>query len=179
MKQYINLRDPRHPRPRFRRIEVNLPLQPCHQQRWPAPRRSTSNVGSEDARNREPASRHHTKVGDLLLQAPLQAKPARVLPQYDERSLSTSLDSQPMHGGADATGQSAIANDATAPTHRRRNPGERLRGGPTLPEPAVPSVAIGHESESIRQRGLRRWGFSNPPEAVTRLPDGRHHLERF
>ena len=69
MQQYSNLRDPRHPRPRFRRIEVNMPLQPCHQQRWRAPRRSTSNISSQDARNREPASRHHTKVGDLLLQA--------------------------------------------------------------------------------------------------------------
>jgi hypothetical protein len=28
-------------------------------------------------------------------------------------------------------------------------------------------------------RGLGRQGFSNPPEAVTRLLDGRHHLERF
>src|ERR671912_2483116 len=107
-------------------------------------------ISSQDARNREPASRHHTKVGDLL-QAPLQAKPARVLPQYDERSHSTSLDSQPIHGGADATGQSAIANDATAPTHRRRNPGESLHGGPTLPEPAIPPVAVGHEREPIRQ----------------------------
>jgi len=151
MQQYSNLRDPRHPRPRFRRIEVNMPLQPCHQQRWRAPRRSTSNISSQDARNREPASRHYTKVGDLLLQALLQAKPARVLPQYDERSHSTSLDSQPIHGGADATGQSAIANDATAPTHRRRNPGESLRGGPTLPEPAIPPVAVGHEREPIRQ----------------------------
>jgi hypothetical protein len=151
MQQYSNLRDPRHPRPRFRRIEVNMPLQPCHQQRWSAPRRSTSNISSQDARNREPASRHHTKVGDLLLQAPLQAKAARVLPQYDERSHSTSLDSQPIHGGADATGQSAIANDATAPTHRRRNPGESLHGGPTLPEPAIPPVAVGHEREPIRQ----------------------------
>ncbi len=178
MQQYSNLRDPRHPRPRFRRIEVNMPLQPCHQQRWRAPRRSTSNISSQDARNREPASRHHTKVGDLLLQAPLQAKPARVLPQYDERSHSTSLDSQPIHGGADATGQSAIANDATAPTHRRRNPGESLHGGPTLPEPAIPPVAVGHEREPIRQ-GPAAIGFSNPPEAVTRLLDGRHHLERF
>src|SRR4051812_36970424 len=168
MQQYSNLRDPRHPRPRFRRIEVNMPLQPCHQQRWRAPRRSTSNISSQDARNREPASRHHTKVGDLLLQAPLQAEPARVLPQYDERSHSTSLDSQPMHGGADATGQSAIANDATAPTHRRRNPGESLHGGPTLSETAIPPVAVGHEREPIRQgltpqpfgdrvRGLSRW----------------------
>src|SRR4051812_2345507 len=177
MQQYSNLRDPRHPRPRFRRIEVNMPLQPCHQQRWRAPRRSTSNISSQDARNREPASRHHTKVGDLLLQAPLQAKPARVLPQYDQRSLSTSLDSQSMHSGADATGQSATANDATAPAHRRRNPGESLRGGPTLPEPAIPPVAVGHQRESIRQEPAA-IGFSNPPEAVTRL-DGRHHLERF
>ena len=140
-----------------------MPLQPCHQQRWRAPRRSTSDISSQDARNREPAPRHHTKVGDLLLQAPLQAKPARVLPQYDERSLSTSLDSQPMHGGADATGQSAIANDATAPTHRRRNPGERLRGGPTLPEPAIPPVAVGHERESIRQTEPRwsAWTYSS------------------
>jgi hypothetical protein len=128
-----------------------MPLQPCHQQRWRAPRRSTSNISSQDARNREPASRHHTKVGDLVLQSPLQAKPARVLPQYDERSHSTSLDSQPMHRGADATGQSATANDATAPTHRRGNPGERLHRGPTLLEPAIPPVAAGHEREPIRQ----------------------------
>jgi hypothetical protein len=151
MQQYSKLGDPRHPQPRFRRIEVNMPRQPRHQQRWRAPGRSTSNISSQNARNREPASRHHTKVGDLLLQAPLQAKPARVLPQYDERSHSTSLDSQPIHGGADATGQSAIANDATAPTHRRRNPGESRHGGPTLPEPAIPPVAIGHEREPIRQ----------------------------
>jgi len=174
MQQYSNLRDPHHPRPRFRRIKVKMPLQPCHQQRWRAPRRSTSNISSQDARNREPASRHHTKVGDLLLQAPLQAKPARVLPQYDERSLSTSLDSQPIHGGADATGQSAIANDATAPTHRRRNPGESLHGGPTLPEAAIPPVAVGHEPR-LFVRSLWRRGFSNPREAVTRLLDGRHH----
>src|SRR3954447_3813137 len=149
MQQYSNLRDPRHPRPRFRWIEVNMPPQPCHQQRWRAPRRSTSDISGQDARNREPASRHHTKVGDLLLQTPLQAKPARVLPQYDERSRTTSLDSHPMHGGADATGQSAIANDATPPTHRRRNPGESLRRGPTLPEPAIPPVAVGHHRESM------------------------------
>src|SRR3954466_1158577 len=151
MQQHSNPRDPRQPRPRFRRIEVNLPAQPCHQQRWRVPRPSTSNISSQDARNREPASRHDTEVGDLLLQAPLQAKPARVLPQYDERSLSTSLDSQPMHGGADATGQSAMADDATAPTHRRRNPGESLHGGPMLPELAIPPVAVGHEREPIRQ----------------------------
>jgi hypothetical protein len=178
MQQYSNLRDPRHPRPRFRRIEVNMPLQPCHQQRWCAPRRSTSNISSQDAGHREPASRHHTKVGDLLLQAPPQAKPARVLPQYDERSHSTSLDRQPVHGGADATGQSAIANDATAPAHRRGNPGESLHGGPTLPEPAIPPVTVGHEREPIRQ-GPAPIRVSNPPEAVTRLLDGRHHLERF
>src|SRR3954454_16454895 len=172
MQQYSNLRDPRHPRPRFRRIEVNMPRQPCHQQRWLAPRRSTSNISSQDARNREPASRHHTKVGDLLLQAPVQPKPARLLPQHDERSHSTSLDSQPMHGGADATGQSATANDPTAPTHRGRNPGERLHGGPTLPEAAIPPVAGGHEREPIRQ-GPTAIGVSNPPEAVTRLLDGR------
>jgi hypothetical protein len=177
MQQYSNLRDPRHPGPRFRRIEVNMPRQPCHQQRRRAPRRSTSNISSQDARNREPASRHHTKVGDLLLQAPLQAKAARVLPQYDERSYSTSLDSQPIHGGADATGQSAIANDATAAPHRRRDPGESLRGGPTLPEPAIPPVAVGHEREAIRQ-GPAEIGVSNPPEALTRLLDGRHHRAR-
>ena len=34
-------------------------------------------------------------------------------------------------------------------------------------------------SASLFVRGLRRYGFSNPPEAVTRLLDGRHHLERF
>src|SRR3954464_6846328 len=150
MQQYSNLRDPRHPRPRFRRIEVNMAPQPCHQQRWRAPRRSTSNISGQNARSGEPASRDDTKVGDLLLQAPPQAKPARVLPQYDESSLSTSLDSQLMHGGADATGQSAIADDATALTHRRRNPRESLRGGPTPREPAIPPVAVGHERDFIR-----------------------------
>ena len=54
-----------------------------------------------------------------------------------------------MHGGADATGQSAMANDAAAPTHRRRNPGESLRGGPTLREPAIPPVAVGHWSATL------------------------------
>src|SRR5690348_13608210 len=148
MQQYGNLGDPRQPRPGFRRIEVKMPLQPCHQQRWRAPRRSTSNISSQDAWNREPASRHHTEVGDLLLQAPLQAKPARVLPQHDERPHATSLDSQPVHGGADATGQPAIANDATAPAHRRRNPGESLHGGPALPEPAIPPIADGTSGAS-------------------------------
>ena len=143
MQQHGNLRDPRHPRPRFRRIEVNMPRQPRHQQRWRAPRRSTSNISGQDARNREPASRHHAKVGDLLLQGPLQAKPARVLPQYDERSHSTSPGSQPMRSRADATGQPAIANDATAPTHRRRNPGESLHGAPTLPAHAL-RLGAGH-----------------------------------
>src|SRR5690349_11722620 len=179
MQQYSNLRDPRHPRPRFRRIEVNMPLQPCHQQRWRAPRRSTSNISSQDARNREPASRHHTKVGDLLLQAPLQAKPARVLPQYDERSHSTPLDSQPIHGGADATGQSAIANDATAPTHRRRNPGESLHGGPTLPEPAIPPVAVGHEREPIRQGLVAATPYGTGPAYDPRLVHNfSHHQPR-
>ena len=128
-----------------------MPLQPCHQQRWCVPRRNTSDISSHDARDREPASRDHTKVGDLLLQACLEVKPARVLPQYDERSHSASLDSQPVHGGTDATGQSAMANDATARTHRRRNPGESLRGRPTLPEPAIPPIAVGHEREHNRE----------------------------
>ena len=125
-----------------------MPLQPCHQQRWRATRRSTSNISSQDARNREPASRHHTKVGDLLLQAPLQAKPARVLPQYDERSHSTSLDSQPIHGGADATGQSAIANDATprpidAATQARVSAeGRRCLNPPSLQSPSVMSASL-------------------------------------
>jgi hypothetical protein len=166
MQQCSNLRDPRHPRPTFRRIEVNMPRQPGHQQRWRAARRSASNISSQDARNREPASRHHTKVGDLLVQGPLQARSARVLPQHDKRSHSTSLDSHPIHGGADATGQSAIANDATASTHRRRNPGESLHRGPTLPEPAIPPVAVSHEREPIHQ-GHAAMGVSNPPEAVT------------
>jgi hypothetical protein len=34
-------------------------------------------------------------------------------------------------------------------------------------------------SASLCVRGLRRQGFSNQPEAATRLLDGRHHLERF
>lgn len=165
MQQYSDLRDPRHPRPWFRRIEVNMPWQPCHQQRRRAPGRSTRSISSQDARNREPASRHHAQVGDLLLQAPLQAKPVRVLPQYDERSRSTSLDSQPIHGGADATGHSAMANDATALAHRRRNPGESLRAGPTLPEPAIPPVAVGHVREAILQEPAA-IGVFYPPEAV-------------
>src|SRR4051812_33894287 len=144
MQQYSNLRDPRHPRPRFLRSEVNMPRQPCHQQRWRAPRRTTNNISGQDARNREPAARHHSKVGDLLLQVPLHANPGRVLTEYDERSHSTSLNGQPMYGGADPTGQSAIANDATAPTHRPPNPGESLHGGPTLQKSAIPPVAEGH-----------------------------------
>jgi hypothetical protein len=68
-----------------------------------------------------------------------------------------------MHGGADPTGQSATANDATAPTHRRRHPGESLPRGPPLPEPAIPPVAAGHEREPIGasargvQPGNRPW----------------------
>ena len=192
MQQCSNFCDPRHPRPGVRRIEVNMSLQPCHQQRWRAPRRSTSNISSHDARNREPASRDHAKVGDLLLQAPLQAKAARVLPQYDERSHSTSLDSQPIHRRADATGQSAIANDATAPTHRRRNPGERLLRGPTLPEPAVPPVALGHERRAYSSgaRGDSRFPpargsdprlLGRPPQAdpsTRKLLDGPTGYER-
>jgi hypothetical protein len=170
MQQYGNLRDPRHPRPRFRRIEGNMPRQPCHQQRWRAPGRSTSNISSQDAGNRKPASRHHPKVGDLLLQALLQAQPARVLPEDDERSQATSLDSQPMDGRADATGQSAVADDATAPTRRRRSPGQSLRGGPALREPAVPPVAAGHERDAMRPgpaaigvfRAGRRGGRPSP-----------------
>ena len=34
-------------------------------------------------------------------------------------------------------------------------------------------------SPSLFVRDLRRYGFPNPPEAVTRLLDDRHHLERF
>jgi hypothetical protein len=68
-----------------------------------------------------------------------------------------------MYGGAHATGHSAMANDTTALAHRRRNPGESLRGGPTLSEPAVPPIAIGHEHEPIR-RGTARTGNSDRPE---------------
>jgi hypothetical protein len=94
-----------------------MPRQPRHQQRWRAPRRGTRNISGQDARNRDPAARHHTEVGDLPLQVRLHANPGGVLPQDDERSHSTSLDGQPMYGGTDATGQSAMANDVTAPTH--------------------------------------------------------------
>src|SRR5438874_2113148 len=76
--------------------------------------------------------------------AAMTPNPAWVLPHDDERSHSTSLDGQPMYGGADATGQSAMANDATAATHRLRNPGESLHGGPTLQERGIPPVAEGH-----------------------------------
>jgi hypothetical protein len=34
-------------------------------------------------------------------------------------------------------------------------------------------------SASLFVRGLRQYGFFNRPEAVTRLLDGRHRLERF
>jgi hypothetical protein len=34
-------------------------------------------------------------------------------------------------------------------------------------------------SASLFVKGLRQYGFSNPPEAVTGLLDGRHRLERF
>ena len=175
MQQYSNLGDPRHPRPRFRRIEVNMPLQPCHQQRWRAPRRSTSNISSQDARNREPASRHHTKVGDLLPQAPLQAKPALVLPQYDERSHSTSLDSQPMHGGADATGQSATANDAICPDHRRRNPGrESTSRADRSRELAIPPVAVG--TSASRSSGACHTGCQPPGQEVECPPAAARNL---
>ena len=135
--------------------------QPRHQQRWRAPRRSTRNISGQDARDRQPAPRHHTKVGDLLLQARLLAKPGRVLPQDDEPSHPTSLDRQSIHGGADATGQSAMANDATAPTHRRRDPGESLHGGPSLPEAVIPPVAVGHERETCPS-GPTAPGVSSP-----------------
>jgi DDE superfamily endonuclease len=142
-----------------------MPWQPGHQQRWRASRRSTGDISSQDARDRQSASGHHAKVGDLFLHGRLKAEPARVLPQDDERSRSPSLDSHPMYGGADATGQSAIANDATAPAHRRRNPGESLRGGPTLPEPAVSPVAVGHERDPIRQRAHGDKGISSTAAA--------------
>src|SRR3954452_18661664 len=50
--------------------------------------------------------------------------------------------------------------------------GRRCLNPPSLQSPSVMSA-------SLFVRGLRRYGFSNPPEAVTRLLDGRHHLERF
>lgn len=68
----------------------------------------------------------------LRLQTPLKAEPIRVLPQHDGRPLPVPLDGQPMHCRADATRQSAMADDATAGPHRHRTPGERLRGGATL-----------------------------------------------
>jgi hypothetical protein len=79
-----------------------------------------------------------------------------------------------MHGGADATGQSAIANDATTPTHRRRNPGESLHGGPPLPEPAIPPVAVGHEHEPT--------AFYEIPDDVdagvsSRMENGRSYID--
>jgi hypothetical protein len=58
--------------------------------------------------------------GDLPRRILLQTGLVGVLPQHNEPSLSASLDRQPLHSGADPTGQSATADDATAPTHRRR-----------------------------------------------------------
>ena len=46
-----------------------------------------------------------------------------------------------------------------------------------LREPAIPPVAVAHMSASLFVRGRAR-GVSNPPQAVTRLLHGRHHLER-
>jgi hypothetical protein len=50
--------------------------------------------------------------------------------------------------------------------------GRRCLNPPSLQSPSVMSARL-------FVRGLRRYGFSNPTEAVTRLLDGRHHLERF
>src|ERR1022692_3949886 len=55
--------------------------------------------------------------------------------------------------------------------------GRRCLNPPSLQSPSLQSPSV--MSASLFVRGLRRWGFSNPPEAVTRLLDGRHHLERF
>src|SRR5881227_2115807 len=50
--------------------------------------------------------------------------------------------------------------------------GRRCVNPPSLQSPSVMSA-------SLFVRGLRPIGVSNAPEAVTRLLDGRHHLERF
>jgi hypothetical protein len=50
-----------------------------------------------------------------------------------------------MYGGADTTAKSPIADDATAPTHRRRNPGQSLHGGPTLQERVISPIAVDHQ----------------------------------
>ncbi|MDR2987960.1 MAG: hypothetical protein LBV34_24290, partial [Nocardiopsaceae bacterium] len=46
-----------------------------------------------------------------------------------------------------------------------------------LNPPSLQSLSV--MDANLFARGLGRQGFSNPPEAVTRLLDGRHHLERF
>ena len=110
MQQYSNLRDPRHPRPRFRRIEVNMPPQPCHQQRWRAPRRCTSNISSQDFGTGSPLPATTPRLAISFSKLP--SRPSRPGTAAVRRTFAfQSLDSQPMHGGADATGQSAIAND--------------------------------------------------------------------
>src|SRR5712691_5720072 len=50
--------------------------------------------------------------------------------------------------------------------------GRRCLNPPSLQSPSVMSARL-------FARGLRRQGVSNPLYAVTRLLDGRHHLERF
>ena len=147
MQQYSELREPRHPRPRFRRIEVKH-----------APATvSSATMARPPSRHQKHQQRRCSGPGARCppphrgwrspSPSPLQANPTGVLPQY-ERSHATSLNSQPIYGGADATGQSAIANDASAPTHRCRNPGESLHGGPnrkntpSLQSPAVMSASL-------------------------------------
>ena len=147
--------------------------QPRHQQRWHAPCRGTSHISGQDARHRETAAGHHTEVRDLLRQVRLDANPGGVLPQHHERSHATPLDGQPMDGGADAPCQSAMANDAAAPTHRRRNPGERFHGGATLQERVIPPVAEGHDATVTSSVSAPRFtGFSITSGDRTGTPVG-------
>ena len=135
--------DPLYPRLVLGRVEVNVAGQPCHQQRWHTIRSNAGNVSGQNARDRKPASCHHVEVRDFLLHGGLKRDLARrVLPQHHEGSRVVSLNRQAMDGGVDATGQSTMADDATALAHRCRNPGESICGGSTLEEFARSPVAV-------------------------------------
>ena len=163
MQQYSNLRDPRQARRWLRRIEVNMPLQPCHQQRWRAPVEAPATSVARMLGTGSPLPATTPRLAISFSKLPCRPSPPGYCRSTTNVWHSTSLDSQPMHGGADATGQSAMANDATAPTHRRRNPGESLPGGPTLPEPASrwPSMSAAYVRHAFRGSvPLRRSGAS-------------------
>lgn len=128
---------------------ASRPATRCHPSRRSAVSMtaSTRAVMPGTSTGRRPATWQRIQLGDLPPQGHLQAEPARVLPQYDEGPFPASFDSEQMYGGGDATGQSATAHDATASTHRRRNPRECVRRRTALGESAVPPVAVGHEVE--------------------------------